>query len=316
MPALILFAVALPWLLPAGAQAHHLEGALQSAATWSYDPWLLTPLYLTAIGFYVGTQRLWSSAGFGHGVSTRQVAAFWTGWVILALAITSPLHWLGERLFTAHMVEHELIMLVAAPLLAYARVNGALLWSLPAAWRSTAGRLFTRGPLAAVWRGTSHPATATLLHGGALWVWHMPALYARALENDGLHRLQHISFFVSSLLFWWMLFYGRGRGRHRTTREGISMACLFVTILHSGVLGALLTLSSRVWIPDQDLLAKEFGLTPLEDQELAGILMWIPTGLLYTGAGLLFANRWIAQSGLQHPTISQAVPTTRVPFHE
>jgi caa3-type cytochrome oxidase assembly factor Caa3/CtaG len=94
------------------------------------------------------------------------------------------------------------------------------------------------------------------------------------------------------------------------------MACLFVTILHSGVLGALLTLSSRVWIPDQDLLAQEFGLTQLEDQELAGILMWIPMGLLYTAAGLFFAYRWIEQSGLQSPTINPTVTTTPVPFDE
>src|SRR5207302_10946099 len=134
----------------------------------SYDPWLLTPLYLTGIGFYLGTQRLWQAAGFARGVRLGQVAAFWSGWLVLALCITSPLHWLGERLFSAHMVEHEPMMVVAAPLMAYARVNGALLWSLPRQSRPLAGRLGSPGAVAVSWRGISHPVSATTLHRTSL----------------------------------------------------------------------------------------------------------------------------------------------------
>jgi putative membrane protein len=279
------------------AAAHDVSGALSSSLAWSYDPWLLTPLYIVGIGFYVGTQRVWHAAGFARGVRLAQVAAFWTGWLVLALAITSPLHWLGERLFSAHMIEHELMMVVAAPLMAYARINGALLWSLPRGWRPVAGRLVTTGIIAACWRTITHPVTATTLHGLALWLWHAPPLYRLVLENGAIHRLQHVSFFVTALLFWWVLFYGRGTGRNTHIRDGVSLACLFVTVLHSGLLGALLTLSPRLWFPQQGLLAAEFGLTPLEDQQLAGLLMWIPMGTLYTCAGLFFAYRWLARAG-------------------
>jgi putative membrane protein len=284
-------------LAVAPAAGHDISGALGSSSTWSYDPWLLTPLYLTGIGFYVGTQRVWRAAGFARGVPLRQVGAFWAGWLVLGLAITSPLHWLGERMFSAHMVEHELMMVVAAPLMAYARINGAMLWSLPRRSRQAAGRLLTTGPIAACWRAISHPVTATTLHGLALWLWHAPLCYRLALENEFAHRLQHISFFLTSLLFWWVLFYGRGRERDSRIRDGISVACLFITVLHSGLLGALLTLSPRVWFPQQALLAGEFGLTPLEDQQLAGLVMWIPMGTLYTCAALFFAYRWLARSG-------------------
>jgi putative membrane protein len=280
------------------AAAHDVSGALNTPSAWSYDPWLLAPLYLIGIGFYIGTQRVWHAAGFGRGVSLAQVAAFWAGWLVLGLAITSPLHWLGERLFSAHMIEHELMMVVAAPLMAYARINGALLWSLPQAWRPAAGRFMTTGVIAACWRAISHPVTATALHGLALWIWHAPPFYRLVLENGAVHRLQHISFFLTALLFWWVLFYGRGAGRSTRIRDGISVACLFVTVLHSGLLGALLTLSPRLWFPQQGLLAAEFGLTPLEDQQLAGLLMWIPMGTLYTCAGLFFAHRWLSRSSL------------------
>jgi cytochrome c oxidase assembly factor CtaG len=290
----------------APAAAHDVSGVLASSSTWSYDPWLLAPLYLVGIGFCLGTQKLWTAAGFGRGVQLRQVAAFWTGWLVLGLAITSPLHWLGERLFSAHMIEHELIMVVAAPLMAYARINGALLWSLPQRWRPAAGRILTAGMIATCWRAVSHPVTATTLHGLALWIWHAPPFYRLALENVAAHRLQHISFFILSLLFWWVLFHGRGPQHSSRVRDGISVACLFITVLHSGLLGALLTLSPRVWFPQQGLLAVDFGLTPLEDQQLAGLVMWIPMGTLYTCAALFFAYRWLSRSSI-------ALPPSRTP---
>lgn len=279
-------------LLARPALGHGIS-EVDTGSLWSYDPWLLTPLYAVGIGFYIGTQRLWKNAGGGRGVSYRQVAAFWTGWLVTALAVTSPLHWLGEQLFTAHMIEHELLMVVAAPLMAYARINGPLLWSLPSSLRSGAGR-FLNSPLVEwPWAWISHPVSATTLNGLALWVWHAPPLYALALQNAGVHRLQHVSFFTTSLLFWWVLLHGRGQGRSVRLRDGIAIVCLFVTVLHSGVLGALLTLSTRIWFPGQGALAGEFGLSPLEDQQLAGILMWVPMGLLYTGEALFFAYRWL-----------------------
>jgi putative membrane protein len=291
MPALGVFAFLLG-LLARPALAHGISD-LDQTLLWSYDPWLLTPLYLVGIAFYVGTQRLWRNAGAGHGVSFHQVAAFWTGWLVVALAVTSPLHWFGERLFAAHMIEHELLMVVAAPLLAFARINGPALWSLPASFRPTIGRFFNLRPVADVWAFISHPVSATVLHGTALWAWHAPPLYAWALENPVIHRVQHVSFFTTALLFWWVLLYGRGPGRSIRLRDGIAIACLFITVLHSGVLGALLTLSPRIWIPGQGALAGELGLSPLEDQQLAGILMWVPMGTLYTGAALFFAYRWL-----------------------
>src|SRR3954447_13793589 len=291
MPALRLAALLLA-LFTAPADAHGLS-EVDPGSLWSYDPWLMAPLYAVGIAFYVGTQRLWHHAGAGRGVSFNQVAAFWSGWLVTALAVTSPLHWLGERLFTAHMIEHELLMVVAAPLIAFARINGPLLWSLPSWLRPAAGRLFSLQPVAGFWGFASHPASATALHGAALWAWHAPPLYAWALENTTVHRLQHFSFFATALLFWWVLLYGRGPDRNTRVRDGIAIACLFVTVLHSGVLGALLTISPKLWIPDQVVLAADFGLSPLEDQQLAGILMWVPMGTLYTGAALFFAYRWL-----------------------
>jgi cytochrome c oxidase assembly factor CtaG len=290
--------LAICFLLYAGPAAAHLApGAFARGATWTYDPWFTIPLYAMGIAFFVGTRRIWRAAGSGRGLRVPQLVAFWSGWSVLALALVSPLHWLGERLFTAHMVEHGLLMVVAAPLVAFARPSGALLWSLPRKWRPGAGTLMNSVPVASAWRFVGHPVTATLLYGSALWSWHVPALYIWALENTAAHRLEHLSFFFTALLFWWVLFYGRGVGRGTRVRDGIALGCLFVTVLHSGLLGALLTLSGRIWFPQQVAFAADFGLTPLQDQQLAGLVMWIPMGLVYSAVALFFAYRWLFARG-------------------
>jgi putative membrane protein len=267
--------------------------ALGSAATWTYDPWVVVPLYASAALYFLGTGRLWRHAGHGRGVRHWQAACFWCGWTLLALALLSPLHWLGEHLFVAHMIEHEILMVVAAPLLAVARPVGAFLWALPQDWRTSLGGAARRGLITAPWTAVRNPLVATILHGLALWAWHMPVLYNTVLADVMMHRLQHASFFFSATLFWWSLFYGPLRARG----YGIAVGCLFFTNLHSAILGIFLTLARQPWYPQQGEFAVLCGLTPLEDQQLAGLVMWVPPAMIYLGFALYFAARWISESG-------------------
>jgi cytochrome c oxidase assembly factor CtaG len=278
------------------ASAHVTSDALVSDPAWTYDPYLVVPLYLIGIAFLLGTRNVWRSAGLGRGVRFSQVTAFWTGWLALAVVVVSPLHWLGEHLFMAHMAEHELLMLIAAPMLALARPSGGLLWSLPLVLRRTVGEVIRSRPIATAWAFVGHPVIATFGQAAALWLWHMPRLYVLALSIEAAHRVQHLSFFFSALLFWWVLLHGRGPGRGERTRDGLAVGCLFITVLNCGVLGALMTLSTRIWYPAQVQFSLDFGLTPLEDQQLAGLLMWVPMGLIYTAAALFFAHRMLTQA--------------------
>ena len=281
----------LVWLWARPALAHG-DGSW-SAGTWTYDPKVVIPLYVSAILYLVGTWRLWRRAGHGRGIRHWQAACFWLGWITLALGLTSPLHWLGERLFTAHMIEHEILMTISAPLFVLARPIGGILWALPARWRGSVGGLARVRPLAKPWCALTDPLAATILHGIALWVWHMPALYNLVLVHSGIHWLQHVSFFGTALLFWQALLRGRARERG----FGPAIFYLFATALHSGVLGILLTISRSVWYPGQALFAAEWGLTPLEDQQLAGLVMWVPAGVIYAVAALALAGLWIARAG-------------------
>jgi putative membrane protein len=189
------------------------------------------------------------------------------------------------------MAQHELLMVAAAPLLVLARPLVALLWGLPFAWRCTLGQWSKRTTVQSGWRFWTHPMTAWWIHAAALWLWHIPRFFQATLDNDWIHAAQHVSFLGSALLFWWSLFYAHGRVRY-----GASVLYLFTTAVHTSILGALLTFASTVWYPAYIATTSAWGVTPLEDQQSGGLIMWIPAGLVYLVAGLVLFAGWLRES--------------------
>jgi Cytochrome c oxidase caa3 assembly factor (Caa3_CtaG) len=179
---------------------------------------------------------------------------------------------------------------VAAPLLAYSRPGAALLRSMPLPWRKGAGELLNSRLVKVPWTTLRQPIFATILQAVALWTWHAPPLYLWALKDPAAHRLEHLSLFLTALLFWWTLFHWRGGLRSKGSNPLTAIGRLFLTMMQSGALGALLTFWPGLWYPDQEKLAADFGVTPLEDQQMAGPIMWAPMGLLYTAVALYFAQ--------------------------
>jgi putative membrane protein len=282
--------------VPASAHAGHVHW-WEVGTTWTWDPWVVLPLAISLTLYTVGVVRLWRRAGAGRGVRYWQAACFAAAWLLLFAALIAPLHWLGERLFAAHMIEHEILMAVAAPLLVVARPIGAILWAVPRGWRRGTGRAAQQPALARLWGWLTDPLIATILHGIALWAWHVPAFYDAALTSGRLHWLQHLSFFVTALFFWWALLRGRARERG----YGAAVFYLFATSLHSGFLGILISLARQPLYPLQTKTALEWGLTPLEDQQVAGLIMWVPGGMVYAVAALALAGLWISRSATSGP---------------
>ena len=246
----------------------------------------------TAVAYAVGVVRLWRNAGVGQGVARLQAAAFACGWLALVAALLSPRDELAEQLFTAHMAQHELLMVVGAPLIALASPLVAFLWVLPHGGRRRAMRAMRGRRVSVAWAALTAPATVWLLHGLALWIWHMPSLYDAALQSEAIHAVQHLCFFLSASLFWW----GIAHGRYGRAGYGVAVVYIFATAMHSGVLGALLTFSPHVWYPLYERTSTTFGLTPLEDQQLAGLLMWVPAGVTFVAGGLYFFAAWLTES--------------------
>jgi cytochrome c oxidase assembly factor CtaG len=287
---------ALTVLALAAAPCFAHEAAGDARAT---EPWVIACLALS-IGLYaLGWLRLHRRATHSHRVWRRRGLAFGAGWLALVLALLSPLDELGTRSFAAHMLQHELLMAVAAPLLVAAHPLGTWAWALWPPARHAIGAALHRPAWRRLWRWLCVPATAWSLHAIALWGWHAPVLFDAALHDPALHTVQHIAFLASALLYWWTVLRAQTRAA-----QGVAVASLFATMLHSGALGALLALSPQAWYGAYvDTLA--LGLTSLEDQQLGGLLMWVPAGLVYLAAGLALAARWGA--------LTDGAPRTRMP---
>jgi putative membrane protein len=255
--------------------------------TWNWNPWVVGSLILLACLYLRGRRALRHTAARERGVHHRESVAFWSGWCALGIALVSPLHALGAVLFSAHMIQHEVLMLVAAPLLVLGRPLPLFLRVLPLPWRRQLGKLGKS--LRGSWRVLTHPLVAWALHAAALWVWHIPRLFQATLTGELAHAWQHLSFFGTALYFWWALLYGH----QELQGYGVAVLVVFTTALHSGLLGALLTFAPTPWYPAYAHTTAAWGLTPLEDQQLGGLVMWIPAGVVYMLAALALGAGWL-----------------------
>jgi cytochrome c oxidase assembly factor CtaG len=280
--ALLLLAAPMP------AFAHSAEGH-----DWHPEATIAVPLLLFALLYALGLARLWRRSDQGRPGLRRGALLFAAGWLTLAGATGSPLHQAGEHSFLMHMIEHELIMLPAALLLVLARPGPVLLWAFPTSARAALAGIARGGrPL---WDGIAAPVTATLIQGAVMWLWHMPPLFDRALGSEGWHIAQHLSFLLSALLFWWAVAHGR------RTSYGLAAFCLFLTSLIGGALGALMAFSTSPWYaPYAALGLTPTGLSPAEDQQLAGLVMWVPGGAFHAAAALYFLYQWLKASEVSH----------------
>lgn len=280
-------------LLPGSAAPHPVEGLAPSAlwSTWSWEPAVVIILVATAALYAIGLRRLWSKS-VGTGIRVWEATAFAGGWLAAALALVSPLHALGGSLFSAHMAQHELLIAVSAPLLVLGRPLIPFLWALPPDWRTGVGGATKVSVVSAPWSILTRPSVAFALHAIALWVWHLPGPYQATIHSETMHSLQHLSFISTALLFWWTVF----GARYSMLGYGGAVFYLFATALQTGALGALLTFAPGLWYPAYATTAPAWGLSPLADQQLGGIIMWIPGSIPYVIAGLVLFARWLRES--------------------
>lgn len=263
----------------------------ETVAAWSPDPALVVPLVWVVLLYTLGLARVWRRAGIGRGVPLARGLSGVFGLASLAVAVASPLEALTGLLFSAHMAQHLLLVLVAAPLLAGAAPALTMLWALPGRVRRPLAIAWSKSGWARLWRLASHPLAATVVFVAVLWAWHLPSLYQAAARNDALHTLEHLSMVGSAMLFWWSVL--APLGRPRIPRLATALLLFFVAA-QGGILGALMTLAPEPWYPFYVAAAASIGVPALRDQQLAGLLMWIPPGGLY-----LALTGWMLLRGLR-----------------
>jgi len=285
--------------ITAGPVAAHDGGT--SGDLWQHWAWQDLPLLLIIGGVYAfGLQSLWNRAGTGSGISRGQATAFRVGWTVLFIALVSPLDALSDELFSAHMVQHLLLMLVAAPLFALSRFTLAVAWAFPARWTST---VWKQWQWKRAWDFLTRPMIAFLLHNAAIWIWHMPRLYEASVRDEGIHFLEHFSFFLTAFLFWQVFVdLTESIRMGRSAKFGLGIFMIFGTMLVSGFLGVLIAFSPYVWYSVYVHEAARYGLTALEDQQLAGTIMWVPSGVVYLVAVVSVLGRWLfAMEAAENP---------------
>jgi putative membrane protein len=263
-------------------------GSAQEATSilsgWDFPPSIVLPLMVWGILYALGVIRMSRTSP----AKWRRIIAFASGWVTLAVALLSPLHAASERMLSAHMGQHMLLILVAAPLIVASHPFAPCLWVLPPQMRRATAIWI--GQFRFIWRAVTIPLVAFALHNGALLFWHLSGPYDLAAESELIHAVQHVCFFATAILFWWGIAF-----RFGSRQAGSALIYVALTSVITGAIGMVLTFAPHplyAWysVPETP------GLSPLEDQQLAGLIMWIPGGLGYLLAALGLAARWLAES--------------------
>ena len=258
---------------------------------WGANPVEIVLLVVPALWYAAGVRSLWARAGVGRGVSRAQATMFGLGMLTLVVALASPIDAMADALFSAHMVQHLLLILVAAPLCVLGAPTLPALWALPRDQRRALGAWWhRRAALRTVVAIVTTPIVVFALHTVALWFWHFPVPYQAAVQQPAIHALEHLSFFGTAALFWWTVAPPIGR---RRAGEGASILLVGGTLMQSGALGAALVLARSPWYPVHAEGARVWSTTLLEDQQLAGLLMWVPASLVYIAAASWLFLRWM-----------------------
>jgi putative membrane protein len=252
--------------------------------SWSAEPFVLAPLLLTSWLYTRGVRRLWRHGGRGLGVTVPGACAFAAGQAAIAIALISPVDPLGGTLLSAHMAQHGLLAGIAPPLLLLGRPELAFAWAVRGRSARVPASLWRTG--AAICRRLSGLLLATILYGATTWLWHAPWLFGAAVHYESVHVAQHLSFFVPAMFFWHALLNAPS-----PRRAAMATAAAFATFMHTGLLGGLITLAPEPLYVAYVGRTAAWNLTPLADQQLAGVLMWVPLGLPYVAAGLWLGSR-------------------------
>ncbi len=226
-------------------------------------------------------------------------AAYLSGLTIIGLALLSPIDAFASSLFIMHMIQHELLVMAAPPLLLLANPLAAVLWALPPGTRHWLGGWLVRGsPLRRMWRLITLIPVAWLLYVGTLWGWHYPSAYEASLGNDRVHDAQHLSFFLTAVLFWWPIINPAPR-LHGHIPYAFRIPYLLAAIAQNTGLAFVITMTERVLYPHYAAVPRLWGITALDDQAVGGAIMWVVNGMMYVAAIVILVARFLDREAIE-----------------
>lgn len=245
-------------------------------SAWTFDPMLV-------LGLAVVSGLYWRGAKRRNRPQPRRTVCFAAGLAVVAIAVLSPVDAVSDVLVSVHMVQHLLLIMVAAPLMVLGDL-GTVMAGVPRGVRKPWGRWRHRTGLTPARYGIlRHPVTILLVSTGAIWFWHASAAYEAAVADPAIHSLEHFTFLAAAILFWNGLLSPRPASR---VPQGARIFLIFAVAMQGVILAALLTFGDTPWYPSYLEPARAWNIDPVDDQRLAGLIMWIPGGVLYTALAL------------------------------
>lgn len=300
------------WAFPYESVSAHTTDAIAPShllKAWQPDPLILIAVLLTAWIYARGVGRLnevGERVGRGRIVETTRIAAFAAGLLTLLVALASPLDAATATIFSAHMVQHILLVAVAPPLLLLGQPLMVIMNGLPQRWRRPIATLPQRVPtLTALLTVVTLPIVAWLLHTATLWFWHIPVLYDAAVQNERIHVVEHATFVLTALLYWWTVIPAASHARN-AVGPAMGILSVFAMGMQGATLGIMLTFWSTPLYPVYVGRSALWHLSTLSDQRLAGLIMWIPAGSIYVIAALALLRTWFREdhdAGIAHSSM-------------
>jgi putative membrane protein len=266
---------------------------------WNLDLFLLVTLLAAGYLYLRGVRRLWKRAGRGRGVARWQPVAFIAGLLLLAAALMSPIDALAAVLFSAHMVQHVLLMMLAAPLIAFSSPLTVWAWSLPVSITRRFHRAWQKAsPARRAWRVLTSPLSAWSIYAVVSVGWHHPVLYEAALRYEWVHYLEHAMFFGAALLFWWKAALSGQPGEMSNAQGALYV---FTAALFGGGFAAVMSFSTVAWYPFYPDPSAFWGLSRVEDQQVAGMVMWVPGKIMHLLVIITLLSRELQSRGSKQP---------------
>jgi cytochrome c oxidase assembly factor CtaG len=248
-----------------------------SLLSWNFEPVVVWPVLTTAALYLDGWRRL--SRRMPDRFGARHLVATMAGIASILVALTSPLDALSVLLLQAHMTQHLLLMVVAPPLLWVGAPVAPILLGLPRCVRRTVIRALAVPQFRQLSHVLADPALDWVAFIVVFWVWHVPALYDLALRSDAWHHVEHGCFFVTALLFWRPVILPWPT-RSSWPRWAM-IPYLALADLQNSALAATLTFSDHVLYSTYAAVPRLWGLSALDDQAIAGVIMWVPGSLVF-----------------------------------
>jgi cytochrome c oxidase assembly factor CtaG len=249
-------------------------------SAWTFDPQVALGIALLGGIYVAGLREIARRGRFRRLLGAWPPIAFGCGLLALVVGLLSPLDTYDGQSFAVHMAQHLVLLVVAPPLLLLGRPIPVLLLGVPHPLARGVARVHHRTPWLRVLIGAVvSPVGSWLLLTADLIFWHLPPLYQATLSNQGLHVFEHVTFLIVALLSWWVIVEPLpGPAR---LHPGLRLLYAWAVMMPMGVLGILLTIANVVWYPAYAAAPRLWGLSALNDQQLGGMLMWVPGGLVY-----------------------------------